>query len=240
MAVVIAYRKNDNKILTLRESRYVFEKEGSQVRGITGQNGKELEGTWYDVQERYSGPMNAAASNFSEIAKKLSATSGIRIQYDTIKSVGQGTDNRMVTKYRYPSDFLGIVKGKKENNETPIQTALREFNEEIGFRPFETDLRELLTIPDPRDRTGTKMVTIFTFEMGDKALKALEITTQSRIQRHSGEVFDLTFKTKNEIMNDRAFNLLSRQALSHFNIGGKRRTTRTRRNRRRRQTKPRF
>jgi hypothetical protein len=138
----------------------------------------------------------------SRIQTIMGVNPGIRLRYEIPKPNGAKTE--YTTKIRFlPEEFtFGIVKGGREKTEdkeyfieTPVNTVLREYEEEVGGKIL-NDLRGNLI--ETTTKTSNKYL-IYIIQVRTGIRNAMEAKINERNQRYLGEVFDLQFMHTDDI-----------------------------------------
>jgi len=196
----------------------------------------------------------------------FSIVSGFESSYETRKSIPIGTANdeefakldgdwlkNKETQYvidyhttasregrysiRTNNGIFGFPKGGSKPGETALNTAIREFQEEVGYTLDQTKLIELS--PSRMNRID---YTIYRYNVSAEEKTAIESAITALKTERKGELFDTKFYSIGDIRKKR-LNAKSKTALGIFEVNiakmGGRRTTRkniTRRKRAKRQT----
>jgi len=166
-------------------------------------------------------PYADAYRRFRDIAKDLTKTAG----YDVIHFTQlTGSDARgWNTKYHFlPAARTssartssvrtewGIPKGGADAGESPLTTARREFEEEVGY--------SLAHIPDDRFRSliVDGPFQIFSCEIDDAERAAVESAIRDKIDDHYSELYDVHFIALARTAHSMTFNRMSRRAIDTF------------------------
>ena len=168
-------------------------------------------------------PYADAYRRFRDIAKDLTKTAGYGVIHFTqlTGSEARGWD----TKYHFlPAARTssartssvraewGIPKGGAEAGESPLTTARREFEEEVGY--------SLAHIPDDRFRPlivyGSFQ--IFSCEIDDAEIKAVESAIRDKSDDHYSELYNVHFiaLSRTAASHSMTFNRMSRRAIDEF------------------------
>jgi hypothetical protein len=139
----------------------------------------------------------------------------------TADRVGRYSIRRINKKFGFP-------KGKAEGTETPLDTAVREFGEEVGYHLDRTKLRLL----------QRSEYTVYTYNVSTDEKKAIMDNIATMKANRKGELFDTNFRILEEIKN-KDMNRKSIDALAAFErnlkfMGGGSRKSKTRTTRRKR------
>jgi len=144
----------------------------------------------------------------------------------TADRVGRYSIRRINKKFGFP-------KGKAEGTETPLDTAVREFGEEVGYHLDRTKLRLL----------QRSEYTVYTYNVSTDEKKAIDGAIATMKGNRKGELFDTNFRIleeiKNKDMNRKSIDALAAfERNSKFMGGGSRKSKKrtTRRKRAKRQT----
>ena len=146
----------------------------------------------------------------------------------TADHVGRYSIRRINKKFGFP-------KGKAEGTESSLDTAVREFGEEVGYHLDRTKLRLL----------QQSEYTFYTYNVSTDEKKAIDGAIATMKANRKGELFETKFRTLEEIKKEKkSLNRKSSDALyafernSKFMGGGSRKskTRTTRRKRAKRQT----
>lgn len=131
---------------------------------------------------------------FAKRAVALEELFGTRVQFDT-PSFDAGSDSYRVN-FRWIADatHFGITKGQIEDGETPRNAIIREIGEETGVRLHESALRELREL-------GTRDgCTFFSLQLTGTQVKVWQDTIAARLDKRHGELFELAFVPKNNLL----------------------------------------
>jgi len=139
---------------------------------------------------------------------------------------------------RTNNGIFGFPKGGSKPGETALNTAIREFQEEVGYTLDQTKLIELSP-----SRMNHIDYTIYRYNVSTEEKTAIESAITALKTERKGELFDTKFYSIGDIRKKR-LNAKSKTALGIFErnlgqMGGTRRNTRkktTRRKRAKRQT----
>ena len=176
---------------------------------------------------------SATASAAATTVAKPCADGEFRVQYDQPEDHG----SKFTTNYRYlPADAkYGLPKGRKQGHETLLQTARREFREEIGYSP-DTFIKEGTHYIDIKihRKDGEQTYRFFIHEVNDALYGELNKAIEARKERHYSELYNVGFKSYKDIRTMK-LNALSERALLRVlesrSSGGSRRRTRRRQTR---------
>ena len=136
---------------------------------------------------------------------------------------------------RRKNNKFGFPKGGSKGTETPLDTAVREFGEEVGYNVDRSKLRVL----------QQSEYTVYTYNVSTDEKKAIEDAIATMKANRKGELFEVMFRSLEELNKEkRKMNRKSIDALAVFernlrNMGGgsrKLKTRTTRRKRAKRQT----
>jgi 8-oxo-dGTP pyrophosphatase MutT (NUDIX family) len=135
---------------------------------------------------------------------------------------------------RRVNDKFGFPKGGAKGTETPLDTAVREFGEEVGYDLDRTKLRVL----------QHSEYTVYTYNVSTDEKKAIEDAIATMKANRKGELFEVMFRSIEDIKKEKKFmNRKSIDALAVFernlkHMGGSRKSKKrtTRRKRAKRQT----
>ena len=131
---------------------------------------------------------------------------------------------------RRKNNKFGFPKGGAKGTETPLDTAVREFGEEVGYDLDRSKLRVL----------QQSEYTVYTYNVSTDEKKAIEDAIATMKANRKGELFDVMFRSLEELNKEkRKMNRKSIDALAVFErslgkMGGgsrksKKRTTRRKR-----------
>jgi len=131
---------------------------------------------------------------------------------------------------RRVNDKFGFPKGGAKGTETPLDTALREFGEEVGYDLDPTKLRVL----------QQSEYTVYTYNVSTDEKKPINDAIATMKANRKGELFEIMFRSLEDIKKEKKFmNRKSIDALAVFerNLGkmgggsrkSKKRTTRRKR-----------
>ena len=161
--------------------------------------------------------MDQAKHIFSERAKQLSITDVLNdhilrnVTYDTpvFENNCWNTNMRIIPI----EDFnYGIPKGgKKDNDDNPIKTALREFKEEIANIELNEELLKFITIE--------RGYHFYSYEIDKENVIKIKKKIKKYIIKHFGELQDIQFMELKKIKNNlNTFNGLTRKIFKDFFI----------------------
>jgi len=209
-SIVIYYTDyfGEISILVGKESNYL--KEQTMINNIRV-NQKEIESF-----EKVEGDIPSAKRKFQKTAEDLSKKYGTEIRYDEVIQTG---NNKCTTTFRcvIPGSYLGIVKGGKKPNETDSKDTIhREIQEEIGLIISKKLIKNILPLPHCVKGNGRKYDT-FMYQVDLSGKTSFDTKILDRKMKHSGEMFDLEFKSLDDIKNNLAnYNFYSKCALENF------------------------
>lgn len=136
--------------------------------------------------------LKEAKKTFSRRALELEGKLGLgTIKFDSPKK----TETGYTVNFRYlPRDFKrGIIKGGIENDETPLQTILREVAEEVGINIPEKEQRKMVDLGE------CEKYAIFSLNIGAGARDIFLERINQRFIAKSGEIYEFSFKSLDEI-----------------------------------------
>ena len=174
---------------------------------------KKPEKTEIERKQVFEGNITSSKEYFSRTARDLEKSLGIgRIQFDTPLETSTGSYE---VKYRFldKSSRRGIIKGGRDNktNENPKDTIIREVAEEIGMNIPKEELVDL-GICDSYQ--------VYSLDIKKSKYKFFIDRIKERNAVRSGEVFDLSFKPINLILENldkkNEYNAKSKCALELF------------------------
>jgi 8-oxo-dGTP pyrophosphatase MutT (NUDIX family) len=174
-AGVILYRLDatgkNPEILVGTESVYLFEKDTPPV---------SMDGKLYterDLQRIEEG-RGAVRGECIKRAKDLSKALGKRIQFDTPQPWS--------VHFRVKGDKMGVPKGGRDESETILQAAQREFQEEVGFG--------IDGARASRESVEAMEYTFYLYPISSSERAAIEAKIASRASEHYSELFDIHFE----------------------------------------------
>lgn len=150
---------------------------------------------------------------FAKRAVALEELFGTRVQFDT-PSFEAGSDSYRVN-FRWIADatHFGITKGQIEDGETPRDAIIREIGEETGVRLHASAISELREL-------GTRDgCTFFSLQLTGKEVKLWKETIAARLDKRHGELFELAFVPKNNLLQhfpEKQMNRKTQIALDRF------------------------
>lgn len=161
--------------------------------------------------------LDQAKHIFSERAKQLSITDVLNdnilrnVTYDTpvFENNCWNTNMRIIPI----EDFnYGIPKGgKKDNDNNPIETALREFKEEIANIELDKELLKFITIE--------RGYHFYSYEIDKENVIKIKKKLKKYLIKHFGELQDIQFMELKKIKNNlNTFNGLTRKIFKDFFI----------------------
>jgi len=132
---------------------------------------------------------------FAKRAVALEELFGTRVQFDT-PSFEAGSDSYRVNfRWIANATHFGITKGQIENGETPRNAIIREIGEETGVRLHASAISEL------RELGTQNRCTFFSLHLsGTDVKKMWEDTIAKRLDKRHGELFELAFVPKNNLL----------------------------------------
>jgi len=143
--------------------------------------------------------INKAKEYFTETARNLSKKLDKEVRYDQIV---QKYENKYETRYRslsHNKDKIkyGIIKGGVEPGETSKMTIIREIAEELGIIVPKEKLIKI-----GFDRSDSRRYVIFHLMIEEEVVPFFKKIIRERKKKYCGEVFELSFKRLNDVMQD--------------------------------------
>jgi len=240
--LVIYNDKNGKYVLVGTQGGYL---EDLDVKNGNSENGKiKIDKNEYSIwdwqsfnAENNSEMFKQANLQFSKIAKEMSKIPVLglkeptRIQFSTPeygpkktgvkdgKGVYDKTKQRWNTKFHRLSECnqkLSIPRGGVKDNETCLQAALREFQEEVGYE----ELRKTGKLNELNPKIVLKDTTVFLVELQENSntKKYIETTINNQKEDYLGEFFDAGFAKINGQLKSNC-NALTNLAIDAYEKG---------------------
>ena len=182
----------------------VTAKVNHDIKFLIGKESMFLRDIQPDVKQYETFPLPGDyMAHYTATCKKLSHQYGMRVQFDTPHVYPDHTKSR----FRYlANDFrYGIVKGAKESvDESSLDTAIREFNEEV--MPFDnrSAFRDMNIVIHMRD--------LYMLHFNEPTNLCVNIA--SRTNMYYGEMFEMELRNWDELQYIWSnLNVISKRAL---------------------------